>query len=657
MFLSKLKIKNFRKYKELEVSFKQGLNVLIGENDGGKTTIIDAIRILLGTQSQEYYRIDEKDFNDKNLELEIECIFKFQDKSERKVAKFLEWITFDDEDKPVLIVRLRAYIKDFMIKKEITAGESGTDSRFYLVDELRATYLKPLRDADKELISGRYSRLSQILKNHKLFLGKEKEHEFIGIMKKFNLQINKYFSENGDGKEVISTIDEHLSDFLGKEKNDDYKTNINITENNLFSILNSLNLKLSENKIGLGTLNQLYMALELLLFETEGNILNLCLIEELEAHLHPQAQLRTIKHFQNKNNENNQIILTTHSITLASSVKLENLILCKNNKAYSMRAENTKLEEHDYKFLEMFLDATKANLFFAKGVILVEGTAENILIPTIAEIIGKPLHEYGISVVNVGNIAFFKYSKIFLREKEEEKLDIPVAIITDLDIKDNHNCKGIVLGTKNLNLLSEFFKSKNWNKDLSSLKDEIFFSKDELKMRLREFMKKSKLPDGSEDLINEKIEETDINIEEYREIKRNEKVEEDSIDNVHAFVNKKQTLEYDILMGNLWEKFYRAILLTKKKNDNEIDKEINRIKNLDSENRAKEIFKENFYSDYEKNQKSKLSKAEVALNFSYILKNEEPEKIRNEIFDDEYFRYIVEAIEYVTKRKNSDINE
>jgi len=74
MFLSKLKIKNFRKYKELEVSFKQGLNVLIGENDGGKTTIIDAIRILLGTQSQEYYRIDEKDFNDKNLELEIENI-------------------------------------------------------------------------------------------------------------------------------------------------------------------------------------------------------------------------------------------------------------------------------------------------------------------------------------------------------------------------------------------------------------------------------------------------------------------------------------------------------------------------------------------------------------------------------------------------------
>lgn len=411
---------------------------------------------------------------------------------------------------------------------------------------------------------------------------------------------------------------------------------------------------MSENKIGLGTLNQLYMALELLLFETEGNILNLCLIEELEAHLHPQAQLRTIKHFQNKNNENNQIILTTHSITLASSVKLENLILCKNNKTYSMGAEYTKLEEHDYKFLEMFLDATKANLFFAKGVILVEGTAENILVPTIAEIIGKPLHEYGVSVVNVGNIAFLRYSKIFLRKNKEEKLKIPVAIITDLDIKNDHNCEGIVLKNENFILLSEFLKN-SFNKDLSPLQDKVFFTKKELKSELKEFLDLKKYPVDLKDLIKNKIKKENIDINEYRKLRREKKINEYSMDNVQAFVNKKQTLEYDLLLGNLCEKFYRAILLTKKKNDNEIDKEIKRIKNLDSENRAKKIFKENFYSNYEKNQKSKLSKAEVALNFSYILKNEEPKKIRNEIVKDEYFRYIVEAIEYVTERDNNNV--
>lgn len=97
MYLSKLKLKNFRKYRDLEVPFKEGLNVLIGENDSGKTAIIDSIRILLGTQSYEYYFIEEKDFNDKSKELEIECTFSFKKESNDKVAKFLEWITFNEK--------------------------------------------------------------------------------------------------------------------------------------------------------------------------------------------------------------------------------------------------------------------------------------------------------------------------------------------------------------------------------------------------------------------------------------------------------------------------------------------------------------------------------------------------------------------------------
>ena len=255
MYLLKLKLKNFRKYKELEVPFKKGLNVLIGENDSGKTAIIDSIRILLGTQSHEYYFINEQDFNNKTEEMEIECTFGFQEESKDKVAKFLEWITFDESKKTRLIVRLKANLKDFKIKRTITAGEEGLDSRFDLLDELRVTYLKPLRDADNELTAGRFSRLSQILKNHKLFINEDENHPFIKNVKEFNKKIDEYFCDNGEGREIISNIDNHLNDFLGKEKQEDYKTNINITEDNLSSILNSLNLKLSKNKIGLGTLN------------------------------------------------------------------------------------------------------------------------------------------------------------------------------------------------------------------------------------------------------------------------------------------------------------------------------------------------------------------------------------------------------------------
>ena len=116
------------------------------------------------------------------------------------------------------------------------------------------------------------------------------------------------------------------------------------------------------------------MALELIALREQEIGVQLTLIEEIEAHLHPQAQLRVIKSFEKYLEDNPslnaQYILTTHSPTLASSIKLENLIIIYEGEAYPMREEYTKLGEDDYTFLDRFLDATKANLFFAKGVIL-----------------------------------------------------------------------------------------------------------------------------------------------------------------------------------------------------------------------------------------------------------------------------------------------
>lgn len=644
MYLSKLKLKNFRKYRDLEVPFKEGLNVLIGENDSGKTAIIDSIRILLGTQSYEYYFIEEKDFNDKSKELEIECTFSFKKESNDKVAKFLEWITFNEKKESRLIVRLKASIKDFKVKKVVTAGEEGLDSRFDLLDDLRVTYLKPLRDANTELTAGRFSRLSQILKNHKLFIGQENSHTFLDTIKNFNKEINSYFKTGGDGESIISNINNHLDDFLGKERLADYNTDINITEDNLSSILNSLNLKISKNKVGLGTLNQLYIALELLLFETENNPLNLCLIEELEAHLHPQAQLRTIKHFQNKLNKNSQIILTTHSINLASSIKLENLILCKNNSAYPMGSDYTKLDTDDYEFLEIFLDATKSNLFFAKGVIFVEGDTENILVPAIAEIIGRPLHEYGVSVVNIGNVAFKRYSRIFLRKKSDEDIGIKVAIITDLDVKEISNYKGIVLNDEMLSRINKVLEQKG--KNIDDFKDGIFRDEEELIENIKEKIGIKRLYSEIKEIIK-KIEIVDIDIETYREIikQRKEKIYNKS--NIKVFLNKCQTLEYDLAMSKIAYYLNNAILLTKEKEELTEEKFNEEYGKDNIKEKARKIFIENFYTNYEENKKSNLSKANVALNLSYILRQNQ-ENVRKILLKDDYCKYIVDAIEYVT---------
>ena len=88
MYLHKLSITNFRKYGEIEgepgivIKFNKGLNVLIGENTSGKTTIVDAIRYVLQTQSYDYIRIDEQDFHyniekgERAKSLRIECEFR-----------------------------------------------------------------------------------------------------------------------------------------------------------------------------------------------------------------------------------------------------------------------------------------------------------------------------------------------------------------------------------------------------------------------------------------------------------------------------------------------------------------------------------------------------------------------------------------------------
>jgi putative ATP-dependent endonuclease of OLD family len=167
--------------------------------------------------------------------------------------------------------------------------------------------------------------------------------------------------------------------------------------------------------------------------------LRTALIEELEAHLHPQAQMRVIEELQRR--ENIQLILTSHSPNLTSKIPLRNLILCEGTDAFPMGAEFTKLEADDYRFLECFLDVTKSNLFFANGVILVEGWAEELLVPALAKLmkarglITQDLTEAGVSVINVGGTAYFRYAKIFLRRAGPE-IGIPVSIITDLDVPE-----------------------------------------------------------------------------------------------------------------------------------------------------------------------------------------------------------------------------
>jgi putative ATP-dependent endonuclease of OLD family len=306
MYLHELKLWNFRKYgmngeafesaePGLNVRFQQGVNVLIGENDSGKTTIIDAIRYVLRTQSMEYIQIEDKDFHQddsgyRKTEMKIECTFRgFTD---TEAGHFLEWIGFDTREDGTnefsLKVWLYARNKDNSIYQYVRAGLDSEGS--YLEGEardlLRVVYLKPLRDALSEMTHGNKSRLAQILKSHPVFKkakdinGKEIKHELEKKYKALKDGIDDFFdlAKNEDGKVITEKINKLLSEnfLLGQ---DSKNAGITLTGSELIDILRQLDLILEQNKSGLGTLNLLFIAAELFLFEEAKPGLKLNLIE------------------------------------------------------------------------------------------------------------------------------------------------------------------------------------------------------------------------------------------------------------------------------------------------------------------------------------------------------------------------------------------
>ena len=447
MIISELKVYNFRRFQSvdgapgLQITFHKGLNALIGENDSGKTAVIDALKLVLLTQSNEYIKPVDEDFYrsaDGNVcsEFKIDCTLSEFTQNEAK--NFIEYLNFKkDGDKVEYTLQLhyRAWKDGHRIYQELRVGdiEDGISIDGKARELLKAVYLKPLRDAEREMSSGRGSRISQILLNHPVFKDK-KEHAVLDIFQDANKKIEEYFTDDADGKHILQAIRDNLASFndQGQASNAELKT----SDIQLKAILESLSLNAPEINPGLGELNLLFIAAELLLLkdDTDGG-LKLALIEELEAHLHPQAQLRLINYLQNEYNENDvQIIISTHSPILASKINLKNLILMKSGCGYDLAEGKTGLQKGDYLFLQRFLDSTKANLFLAKGIIMVEGDAENILVPVLADIIGYPLEKYGISIVNVGSTAFLRYSGIMVRNDGTD-IGIPVSVITDCDVK------------------------------------------------------------------------------------------------------------------------------------------------------------------------------------------------------------------------------
>ncbi len=451
MYLYELRLWNFRKYSKnagvideadphLVVPFTKGLNVLIGENDSGKTAIIDAIKLVTKTHSLEWIHLVESDFSKNRDHLRIDVLFK--DLTDIEAAHLPDKIVINPETGDVSLhlvlegTRSAGRILPYEVKAlDGTMKTLSADEKEFL----KSTHLRALRDADYALTAKKNSRISQILMGHELFQdGASGKAIFEQIMADANTRIKEWFTdEKGGSNSNKSQIKDVIDTFIKSFLSDSYEAELTISDSNIKSILETICIGIKDGmNMGLGSMNRLFMAAELLHLRRLGDGVKLCLIEELEAHLHPQAQMKVIEGIQQEADV--QFILTTHSPNLASKIKISNdntsVILCKDCDVYPLIKGKTKLDAKDYKFLENFLDVTKANLFFAKGVIIVEGWAEELLIPVLADNQGKNLTRSEVSIVNVGSTAYLHYARILMRN-DGKTIDYPVSIVTDFDVK------------------------------------------------------------------------------------------------------------------------------------------------------------------------------------------------------------------------------
>ena len=236
MYLKNLLIKNFRAIKEVYFTFDKGLNIIIGENNSGKTAIIDALRICFsyGNQWRDIYirkddfYIDEENIESENTPIEFDLIFEIE--KEEESGLFYDLLVQKD-NKQELQMHFYYYIQEIKgtekVKYKIWGGENeGQQITSDVLDLINFVYLNPLRDAVNALRPVRWNRLGELFSN----IVTDKQGKIIDQQKREELatKITSFYKKNDDWTNLIESGKEKINEHLNKTSIEGKEQNIDI---------------------------------------------------------------------------------------------------------------------------------------------------------------------------------------------------------------------------------------------------------------------------------------------------------------------------------------------------------------------------------------------------------------------------------------------
>ena len=501
MYISKVNIRNFRVFDSegITASFKKGVNAVIGENNCGKSALVDALRIAFSTTSYRkeiYFNLSDFHINSQGIRSNEAVFDVYLDEVPGDLFEI--WNPEDNEKGEFHIKYYAAPLADGKekIRYQIWGGPvEGNNLSSETLESIQTAYLGALRDAESELKPTRSGKLANLFGS--IVNTNEAKEQVLAAVKLANANIEGQQSVN-QLRDIINTNLSVLEQDLLRQKvgvglvepkfesiaaslrvwlkprwiyirndnrilqklkdlysNDEWNqaTDSNtegvfvdvwttesktLTEEIKEALSSELSKKFEIIQNGLGYNNLLFMAAVLgdLEAATAETLFSLLLVEEPEAHLHPQLQELVHSFFEiNSNRDNVQVIYTSHSPTLISRIGIDKIVLLFENKHRigCLSLSESNLNDKDKYYLERYLDVTKSQMLFAKGIIFVEGICEALILPCLAKMIERPFDKYAVTVVNIDGVSFEPFSKLLCYANDPQRQTIKAAIVTDDD--------------------------------------------------------------------------------------------------------------------------------------------------------------------------------------------------------------------------------